>query len=983
MTIFGSSAWSQSNFSPLTRQMASEIEHIQQTYGNLDYYNRSAVARNRGELSTGAIALVSSDIDVTTLNRLGVRVRTKVGNIWTMDVPLRELKSLHSVEGLDYVEVDHRITPRLEESRKLSRVDEVHQALEGLANDYTGQGVVVGIIDYDFVLNHPSFYDDNGEAYRISRIWEQNLEGDAPDPYGYGVEIVGQTDILATGLYSTSEGSHGTHVAGIAGGSGNGSNGTYRGYAPDVELVFVELGDFSTDPESDASGPSKVIDAVDYIFKYAESMGKPAVINMSLGTHVGPHDGTSLLEQGLDGLAGDGKVLVAAAGNEGSTPLHASHTFDAEETMATTIIGGFSDDFFFSEVSVWGSENTDFEINVVTYDAFTGEVDSTGFISTSSESQASIGSDDGLFNGDVDFATLVVAGGSILNNRPYAYLQAGFSSGFNDTDWVILLIRASEGTVHVWDNGLGTGAELTDGASGSVDSSFELTWKSGDTQYTVGEFGTANEVITVGSYNTLYGPDFSDSDPQGAISSFSSLGPTLDLRVKPDIVAPGNRIISSVSAQDPELDQSDVASSITGNDGQTYVYGFQQGTSMAAPAVAGAIALMLQAKPDLNHEEILAILEETAAEDNFVTLETTDAGGNAKSNTWGYGKLDALAAMLFIEENLEPVADLPNLVLSEFTITNQNDETTLQVGDQAFFNLTIMNNGTLSTTTGFTISYTIGNEVFTSTYDNVLAAGATIMETVEIEGPSAPGSLTVTAKLDSEEVIEESNENDNSLEATVTIIDESTELPNLVLQEFTITNTDGESEVEFGEELFGNLIIVNNGTVDINETFKFSLMADGETETFDFELPIAAGQTLTLPFDVGIADEAGEFEFTITLDSDDQIVESDESDNSGIVTIVINEEVETGITDTRTSSLLKIYPNPVSNNSFRVKLQEGQNVQNLTSLRLISISGQSVNILIRQEAGELFVSPRPTIPGAYVLLYELGGKLGSKKVLFK
>lgn len=52
-----------------------------------------------------------------------------------------------------------------------------------------------------------------------------------------------------------------------------------------------------------------------YIYDYAESVRKPCVINMSLGSHIGPHDGTSTFDQVADNLQGPGKLFAGAAGN--------------------------------------------------------------------------------------------------------------------------------------------------------------------------------------------------------------------------------------------------------------------------------------------------------------------------------------------------------------------------------------------------------------------------------------------------------------------------------------------------------------------------------------------------------------------------------------------------------------------------------------------------------------------------------------------
>ncbi|MCP4710001.1 MAG: S8 family serine peptidase, partial [Planctomycetes bacterium] len=117
---------------------------------------------------------------------------------------------------------------------------------------------------------------------------------------------------------------HGTHVAGTAGGNGLAPNpyADYSGIAPNSDLIIVKgecNGSFSDDD---------VINGANYIFERAQALNRAAVINMSLGGHFSPHDGTSLYEQALSGLTGSGRIIVAAAGNEGNDLIHLGYQVD-------------------------------------------------------------------------------------------------------------------------------------------------------------------------------------------------------------------------------------------------------------------------------------------------------------------------------------------------------------------------------------------------------------------------------------------------------------------------------------------------------------------------------------------------------------------------------------------------------------------------------------------------------------------------------
>ncbi|WP_116948540.1 carboxypeptidase regulatory-like domain-containing protein [Jiangella endophytica] len=126
---------------------------------------------------------------------------------------------------------------------------------------------------------------------------------------------------------------------------------------------------------------------------------------------------------------------------------------------------------------------------------------------------------------------------------------------------------------------------------------------------TAGSPGSRTLTYSVGAYSE-----------NGAIAGFSSRGPGQDGEIKPNIAAPGDDVRSAMG------------------DG---TYAVKDGTSMAAPHVTGAVALLWSAVPALvgDIESTRALLDETAHD-----VDDTTCGGTADDNpTWGEGKLDALA----------------------------------------------------------------------------------------------------------------------------------------------------------------------------------------------------------------------------------------------------------------------------------------------------------------------------------------------------
>ena len=134
--------------------------------------------------------------------------------------------------------------------------------------------------------------------------------------------------------------------------------------------------------------------------------------------------------------------------------------------------------------------------------------------------------------------------------------------------------------------------------------------------------GNAPWVLTVGAYSHMGTPDTGDD----RVAGYSSRGPTaFDFAAKPDLVAPGTRIVSLndeaslLAARNPE--------DLVGGAGRTvFPYLTLSGTSMAAPVVSGVVARMLQANPALTPNAVKAILQYTASVTPEVDFLSQGAG---------------------------------------------------------------------------------------------------------------------------------------------------------------------------------------------------------------------------------------------------------------------------------------------------------------------------------------------------------------------
>jgi serine protease AprX len=162
--------------------------------------------------------------------------------------------------------------------------------------------------------------------------------------------------------------------------------------------------------------------------------------------------------------------------------------------------------------------------------------------------------------------------------------------------------------------------------------------------------GNAPWVLTVGASSTNGTPMRADDE----VTTFSSRGPTyLDWSAKPDIVAPG---VGTVSLADPtsRFYTSRAAALIKGSVDTAHTpYLSLSGTSMAAPAVAGTVALMLEANPSLTPNAVKAILQYTA-----------EKHADFNALTQGAGFLNALGAARLARYFVDPQPGEPYPVQS-------------------------------------------------------------------------------------------------------------------------------------------------------------------------------------------------------------------------------------------------------------------------------------------------------------------------------
>ncbi len=502
------------------------------------------------------------------------------------------------------------------------RVDTVWTGIN-MPQGFTGKDVIIGFTDWGFDYTHPVFYDTAMTNYRVLRAWDQfKNSGPAPEGFGFGTEFVGREALLnarcdTSNVYSYNY--HGTHVASIAGGAGAGT--AYRGVAFEADLLFVSI----------VVSEEAVMDAFRWMYKVAQEEQKRLVINMSWGLYyVGNMDGTGKMMELVDSLSNLGVVFVSSGGNNGDVNFHISHQFPEEDTLRTVVTYTSGSNKQWGEsVSMTNTSNQPFSFAVQVMNASNEKLTVSPFYNTE-EGDRYV--DTFLVVNEIDtivFNALIEKSNG-YNNRPQVRLR--IKSLPRTTYRVGLIVAAEEGEFHAWNV-----IELTNdvGNWGAAFASFGMTgWKNGDNKFGIGAPGSFDPVVTVAAHQAQYALA-NGSLYGGQIAGFSSFGPAIDHRTKPDISASGNSVRGAISSFTDSYSGS-YARKITFND-REYGFAALSGTSMSSPFVAGVAALILQANPTLTSAQVKEILIETARQDQY-----TATSGEER---FGYGKVDAYKAV--------------------------------------------------------------------------------------------------------------------------------------------------------------------------------------------------------------------------------------------------------------------------------------------------------------------------------------------------
>lgn len=593
--------------------------------------NSYKTPKSGNSLSICSFVKASGNAD-SVFSAVGCRKLANIGDIYIVAVPIRGIETLARAKQVGRIEAGMGMSLHLDSMALNTNTTPIYSGQQ-LPQAYTGKGVVMGIQDVGFDLTHPSFREQATGTLRIKRFWDQ-LSADTVGSNMYvGAEYTSPESIIEYGHSRDADMIfHGTHTLGIA--AGNGWQSKYRGIAYESDICLVSnavVDDKYLISDDDLYKYTYATDALGfkYIFDYAQSQGKPCVISFSEGSFPDFAGDDILFGQMLERMTGPGRIIVSSAGNSGYMKNHVKK--ERGKASAGSFIYVFG-----NKISLTMKSKDDFSMRFVMH----GSKPDTVAISSREVTEAK---------------DSVLSVSATLNGKQHDISIVAFRSCYDSSD-IVYDVEIS-GQINI-----GVAPALSIEMTG-MDADVDLYrrncdfWASKDYPELAGadnSFGINSpsclpSVICVGatSYRDRYtnikgeraGMDWGTGNQRGP---YSSIGPTLDLRVKPDVMAPGSNIISSMSSyyMKTHLGAYDILAEKFDFEGREYGWGAESGTSMASPAVGGIIALWLQAKPDLTKEDIIGVFSRTC--------KHFDDASTYPNNTYGYGLIDAYAGLLDI-----------------------------------------------------------------------------------------------------------------------------------------------------------------------------------------------------------------------------------------------------------------------------------------------------------------------------------------------
>ena len=601
--------------------------------------NKEAKAANNNSIVTAFVSIEGGS-DPSFLKTYGLEYRIVASDVAIARGTMRQLIETAS----DTRTVSVSLSRSLEHSNNICRAaigaDRIttEPGIDG--STYTGKGVITGIFDAGFDLQNPSFRRD--DQSRVKRMWHYTDENGGYTEY-FTPELI---NIITT---DDADNHHGSHVLGTMSGC-NPEFSTYNGIAIDADIAI-------------ACGPlydTNIADGVARIAAYARKEGKPCVINLSISDYVGPRDGTDPFCQALadaTSLSGDA-ILVLSAGNYNTSGTSLSRIFTpTNPNVRTFIVPELWKKSDSGVLSIWSGDNRPLKLKIVIVDTHNGE-DILAEFDVPADPQQPLFVSSSILNENygIEFINNPAFDRAYNNSLVAVYYGENESTNGRPNFYIEYILNINTEQNSDSRIALGVIVEGSDGQRVDINlmaSNSELRslwvdgWCDGANELSISSMAAADGAVCVGAWvsrptwfdisgteQRMYGDDVY---VLGDIAPWSSRGTLVDGRTLPHTAAPGAAVISVLSTPYYTIhpERFTIVEQQTFN-GRTNYWDADYGTSMSSPAVAGSIALWLEADPSLTAADVLDIIAETSGKDSFVTKEHI---------AWGAGKFDAEAGL--------------------------------------------------------------------------------------------------------------------------------------------------------------------------------------------------------------------------------------------------------------------------------------------------------------------------------------------------
>lgn len=655
----------------------SFISHLGQSRDVADCCSRFFPPRMvDGTEMVDAFIAITGDGAIGELQAAGVIINCCFEGFVTAQIPVNDLVAVAQMPCVTDVEISRRMMLCTDSTLSVTNAGKVLDGIHnGLAKSYDGTGVIVGILDVGYDYQHIAFRrSDDSSQTRIKRVYSTTDRTGHPARFNKNIRLPGSVfidDEVYDLTTDDSNSTHGTHTASIA--AGGHING-YGGMAPGADIVLCALSVLDG-----TISATEIANCLRYVDSYADSVGKPCVMSMSISAFTGPHDGLDYLANAVSQLMGPGRFFVFAAGNNGGVRTY-SYKTDVTVDDSYNLLFAYNnntstaDSTYYYRIAmadIWmrnSGQNFSYQFHFL--DQQTGKIVwESDVFTASTKIDVSQFSDYFTFNSSVD-TTGYLRGQVIysiygkkyelsltlrnLCNKKYTTVnnvkKGRYAIGVN-----IWSSDDKPAQIDAWTCNSGTGFTYREAPVTTMNgSTLSNYYSSASDACSINSHAVCDSIFSAGayvsrkSYYSLFrGKTITDNSLTiGDIAPFSSyqaqgMGPTG--KALPTVCAPGCYVISAVSRYSPYANGSNTLTVMKTDDGD--YWGAMSGTSMAAPTVAGILAQWLQAKPNLSIAEAKDIMYQTAIRDQFTEGPNAARFGEC-------GKIDALAGIKLILQRI-------------------------------------------------------------------------------------------------------------------------------------------------------------------------------------------------------------------------------------------------------------------------------------------------------------------------------------------